>query len=74
MVCVYLEWHRHEVWSELRNGPDNGEALQLSDGVSFFGLVQRPRRTADDAFLAFPDLRQDCAEACGRRVRVQTKG
>ena len=74
VVRVYLEWHLHEVWSELCNGPDNGEAFQLSGGIIFFGLVQRPRCTADDAFFSFPDSHQDCAEACGRRVRVQTEG
>ena len=40
MVRVYLQWHRHEVWSELCNGPDNGEAFQLSGGISFFGLFR----------------------------------
>ena len=64
MVRVNLEWHRHEVWLELRNGPNNGEAFQLSGGVGFFRLVEGAGRAADDTLLAFPDLSEDCAEAC----------
>ena len=73
MVCIHLEWHGHEVRTELRNGPDDGETFQLSGGVGLLNLVERPRRTADDAFFAFPDLRQYCAEACSRRVRIQAE-
>ena len=71
VVRVHVEWQSHQVRTELRNGPDNGETLQLSGGVGLLGLVERPRRTADDAFFAFPDLCQYCAEACSRRVRIQ---
>ena len=61
MVRVNLEWQGHEVWSELHNGPNNGEAFQLGGGVGFFCLVEGARRAADDALLAFPDLSKDCA-------------
>ena len=70
VVRVYLEWHSHQVWSELRNGPDDGETFQLSGGVGLFSLVERPRRTADDALLAFPDLSQYRDEAYSRRIHV----
>ena len=64
MVCINFEWHGHEVWSELYNGPNSGEAFQLSGGVGLFRLVEGARRAADDVLLAFPDLSEDCAEAC----------
>ena len=60
VVSVNLEWHGHEVWSELRNGPNNGEAFQLSGGVGLFCLVEGVRCAADDVLLAFPDLSEDC--------------
>ena len=70
MVRIHLKWHGHEVRTELRNGPDDSETFQLSGGVGLLSLVEQPRCTADDVFFAFPDLRQYCAEACGRRVCV----
>ena len=60
MVRIHLEWHGHEVRTELRNSPDDGETFQLSGGVGLLSLVERPRCTADDAFFAFLDLRQYC--------------
>ena len=71
-VRVNLEWHLHEIWWELCNGPNNGEAFQLSGGVGFFRLVEGARCT-DDALLPFPDLSEDCAEACSRCVRIKTE-
>ena len=59
MIHVDFEGHGHEVWSELRNGPNNGEAFQLGGGVGFLCLVEGARRSADDALLAFPDLSED---------------
>ena len=73
MVGVDLERHGHEVWPELRNGPNNGEALQFSGGVGFLRLVEGARRAADDALLAFPDLSEDCSESCSQRVRIETE-
>ena len=73
MVRKYLEWHSHEVRTELSHGPYNGQALQLGGGIGLLSLVEGPRSAADDALLAVVDLRQDCAEACGRRVGVQPK-
>ena len=64
MIRVDFEGHGHEVWSELRNGPNNGEAFQLGGGVGFLRLVEGSIRAADDALLAFLDLSEDCAEAC----------
>ena len=69
-----LEWHGHEVWSELCNSPYNDEAFQLSGGVGFLRLVKGARCTADDALLSFTDLSEDRAEACSRPVRIQTEG
>ena len=74
MVRIYLEWHGHEVGTELRNGPDDGETFQFSGGVGLLSLVEWPWCTADDTFPALPDLRQYCAEVCGRLVRIQTEG
>ena len=65
VVCVDLEGHGHEVWSELCNGPNDGEAFQLGGGVGLLRLVGGARRSADDDLLAFPDLSEDYAEACG---------
>ena len=73
MVRKYLEWHSHEVRTKLSHSPYNGQALQLGGGIGFLNLVEGPRSAADDALLAVVDLRQDCAEACGRRVGVQPK-
>ena len=64
VIRVDFEGHGHEVWSELCNGPNDGEAFQLGGGVGFLRLVEGARHAADDAFLAFPDLSKDCAEAC----------
>ena len=63
MICEYLEWHGHEVWTELSHSPYNGEAFQLGGGIGFLSLVEGSRSEADDALLAVADLRQDCAEA-----------
>ena len=73
MIREYLEWHGHEVWTELSHSLYNGEAFQLGGGIGFLSLVEGSRSAADDALLAVADLRQDCAEACGRRVGVQPK-
>ena len=73
MIRVNLKWHRHKVWSELHNGPNNGKAFQLSGGVGFFRLVKGARRAADDTLLAFPDLSEDHIEACSRHVRIETE-
>ena len=64
VIRVDFERHEHEVWSELRNGPNNDEAFQLGGGVGFLRLVEGVRRAADDALLAFPDLSENCAETC----------
>ena len=74
MVRKNLKWYSHEVRTELRNGPDNSETFQFSGGVGLLSLVERPRGATDDPLLALPDLRQYCAEACSRRVRVKTEG
>ena len=63
MVCIYLEWHGHEVWTELSNGPHNGETFQFCSGVGLLSLVEQSRSAADDALLAFTDLCQDHAKA-----------
>ena len=73
MVRKYLEWHSHEVRTELSHSPYNGQALQLGGGIGFLSLVEGPRCAADDALLAIADLSQDCAEARGRRVGIQPK-
>ena len=70
VVGVDLKWHRHQVRSELCDGPDDGEALQLGGWVRFLCLVEGARGAADDALLAFPDLSEDCAETCGRCVGI----
>ena len=69
-----LEWHGHEVRTELHNGPDDSETFQFSGGVGLLSMVERPRGATDDPLLALPDLRQYCAEACSRRVRVKMEG
>ena len=71
VVGVDLKWHQHQVRSELCDGPDDGEALQFGGGIHFFRLVEGACSAADDALLAFPYLREDCAEACCRRVGIQ---
>ena len=73
MVRKFLEWHSHEVRTELSHGPYNGQALQLGGGIGLLSLVEGPRSAADDALLAVVDLRQDCAEASGRCMGVQPK-
>ena len=74
MVCKYLEWHSHEVRSELSHSPDNGQTLQFGGGIGLLSLVERPRSAADDTLFAIANLRQDRSEACGRRVGLQPKG
>ena len=74
MVRINLEWHSHEARTELHNGPDNSETFQFSGGVGLLSLVEWPWGTTDDTLFALPDLRQYCAEACSRRVRIQMKG
>ena len=73
MVGKYLEWHSHEVRTELSHSPYNGQALQLGGGIGFISLVEGPRNAADDALLAIADLSQDCNEAWGRRIGTQPK-
>ena len=68
-----LEWHSHEIRTELSHSPYNGQALQFSGGIGFLSLVEGPRSAADDALLTVADLSQDCAEACGRRIGAQPK-
>ena len=74
MVGVDLKRYGHQIRSELCDGPDDGETLPLGGGIRFLCLVEGSRSTADDALFTFPDLSKDCAEACGRRVRVQPEG
>ena len=66
-----LKRYGHQIRLELCNGPDDGETLQLGGGIRFLCLVEGSRGAADDALFTFPDLSQDCAESCCRRVRVQ---
>ena len=73
MVRKYLEWHSHEIRTELSHSPYIGQALQLGDGIGFLSLVEGPRSAADDTLLAIADLSQDCAEACGRCFGIQPK-
>ena len=70
MIREYLEWHSHEVWTELSHSLYNGEAFQLGGRIGILSLVEGSRSAADDELLAVTDLRQDCAEACCRRVGV----
>ena len=74
MICVDLEWHRHEVWSELGNRPCDNQALQFGGRVGFLSLVEGPRSVADDALLAITDLGQNSTEAYGGGVGVETEG
>ena len=74
VVGINLKRYGHQIRSELCNGPDDGETLQLGGGIRFLGLLEGSRGAADDALFTFPDLSQDCAEAYGRRVRVQLEG
>ena len=74
MVREYLEWHIHEVRTELSHSPDKGQALQFGGGIGLLSLVEGPRSAVDDMLFAIADLSQDCAEACGRRVRIQPEG
>ena len=71
VVRVYLEWHSHEVWTELGDCPHNRQTLQFSGRVRLFSLVQSSGSAADDALLALPNLSQDSTEACCRGVGVQ---
>ena len=70
VIRIYLEWHGHEVGTELGHSPYNGEAFQFSGGIGFLSLVEGSRGATDDVFLALADLSQDRAEACGRGVGV----
>ena len=70
MVGVDLKWYRHQIRSELCDGPDDGETFQLGGGIRFLCLVEGAGGAAYDAFFAFSDLSKDCAETCGRRVRA----
>ena len=70
MIRINFEWHRHQVGTELGNGPDDGEALQFSGGVGLLRLVKGARGTADDALLSFAYLREDSSEACGGGIGV----
>ena len=65
MIRIYLEWHGHEIWMELSNGPRDGETFQFRSGVGLLSLVQRSRSAADDTLLAFADLCQYRGKACG---------
>ena len=73
MVRKYLEWHGHEVRTELGDCPHNRQALQLNGWVRLFSLIQSPRSAADDALLAVPNLGQDRTEACGGGVGIEAK-
>ena len=74
VVGINLKRYGHQIGSELCDGPDDGETLQLGGGIRFLGLVEGSRGAANDALFTFPDLSKDCAKACGRRVRVQPEG
>ena len=74
MAREYLEWHSHEVRTELSHSPDNGQALQFGGGIGLLSLVEGPRSAADDTLFAIADLSQDCAEACGQRIGIQPEG
>ena len=71
MVSVYLEWHSHEVRSELGYLPHNSQALQFSGRVGLLSLVESPGSAADDALFAIAYLSQDSTEARGGGVSVQ---
>ena len=73
MVRKYLEWHGHEVRTELGDCPHNCQALQFSGWVRLFSLIQSPRSAADDALLAVPNLGQDCTEARGGAICIEAK-
>ena len=73
VVRKYLEWHGHEVRTELGDCPHNRQALQFSGWVRLFSLVQGLRSAADDALLAVPNLCQDSTEACSGGVSVKAK-
>ena len=73
MVRKYLNWHGHEVRTELGDCPHNRQALQFSAWVRLFSLVQSPRSAADDALLAVPNLGQDGTEACSGGIGIQPK-
>ena len=40
MVRINLEWHDHEVGTELRNGPNDSETFQFCGGVGLLSLVE----------------------------------
>ena len=61
MFRKYLEWHSHEVWTELSHSPYNDEAFQLGGGIGFLSPVEGSRSAADDALPAFAYLHQDRA-------------
>ena len=74
VICVNLEWHRHEVWSELGDHPYDSQALQFGGRVGFFSLVEGSRSTADDVLLAIPDLGQNSTKARGGGIGVEAEG
>ena len=51
VVNVVFKRHGHQAGAEFCNGPDDGEVLQFSGGISFFRLVEGARSTADNALL-----------------------
>ena len=51
MIRIYLEWHGHEAWTELSNGPHDGETFQFRSGVGLLSLTERSGSTADDVLL-----------------------
>ena len=65
MVSIYFERHRHQVGTELGDGPDDGEAIQFSGGACFLRLVKGARGTTNDALLAFLYLSEASSEARG---------
>ena len=70
MIRIFLEWHGHEVWTELSNGPHDGETFQFCSGVGLLNLVERSGSAADDAILAFVDLCQYRAKPFAPRPAV----
>ena len=74
MIPKCLEWHGHEVRTELGDCPHNRQALQFGGWVRLFSLLQSPGSAADDALLAVPNLSQDSTKACSGGISVQPEG
>ena len=74
MVGIYFKRHRHQVGTELADGPDDGEALQFSSRVRLLSLVKGARGTTNDALLVFLYLSEDSSEASGWGIGVQPEG